>query len=62
MAVHPWEIPFLDINLRDGVIIRENGSSEGKSNTKSHLKTTGKKTNLVTDQSNLSSQKTAASL
>ncbi|KAE8646059.1 hypothetical protein Csa_016602 [Cucumis sativus] len=30
MAVHPWEIPFLDINLRDGVIIRENGSSEGK--------------------------------
>ncbi|KGN66920.2 protein IQ-DOMAIN 1 [Cucumis sativus] len=61
MAVRPWENRFLDINLRDGVMIRENGSSEGKSNTKSHLKTTGKKTNLVTDQSNVSSQKTAAS-
>lgn len=64
MAVRPWENRFLDINLRDGVMIRENGSStEGKSNTKSHLKATGsgKKTNLVTDQSNLSSQKTAAS-
>ncbi|XP_023001301.1 protein IQ-DOMAIN 1-like [Cucurbita maxima] len=61
MAVRPWENRFLDINLRDGVMIRENGSAEGKSNTKSYSKTTGKKPNLVTDQSNLSSQKTAAS-
>lgn len=61
MAVRPWENRFLDINLRDGVMIRENGSAEGKSNTKPHSKSAGKKTNLVTDQSNLSSQKTAAS-
>lgn len=61
MAVRPWENRFLDINLRDGVMIREDGSAEAKSNTKSHQRTTGKKTNLVTDQSNLSSQKTAAS-
>ena len=61
MAVRPWENRFLDINLRDGVMIRENRSAEGKSNTKSYSKTTGKKPNLVTDQSNLSSQKTAAS-
>ena len=61
MAVRPWENRFLDINLKDGVMIRENGSAEGKSNTKSHIQTTGKKTNLVTDQPNLSSQRTAAS-
>ncbi|XP_022987960.1 protein IQ-DOMAIN 1-like isoform X1 [Cucurbita maxima] len=61
MAVRPWENRFLDINLKDGVMIRENGSAEGKSNTKSYLQTTGKKTNLVTDQPNLSSQRTAAS-
>ncbi|KAG7023794.1 Protein IQ-DOMAIN 1 [Cucurbita argyrosperma subsp. argyrosperma] len=61
MAVRPWENRFLDINLKDGVMIRENGSAEGKSNTKSHIQTTGKKTNLVTDQPNLSSQRTAVS-
>uniref|UniRef100_A0A2N9FGX6 DUF4005 domain-containing protein n=1 Tax=Fagus sylvatica TaxID=28930 RepID=A0A2N9FGX6_FAGSY len=28
MAVRPWENRFLDINLRDGVMVHENGSAE----------------------------------
>ena len=30
MAVRPWENQFLDINVRNGVMIREDGSTEGK--------------------------------
>ena len=30
MIVRPWENQFLDINMRDGVMIREDGSTEGK--------------------------------
>ncbi|XP_021892593.1 protein IQ-DOMAIN 1-like [Carica papaya] len=29
MAVRPWENRFLDINLKDGVMIRDNESPEG---------------------------------
>ncbi|XP_057480289.1 protein IQ-DOMAIN 5-like isoform X2 [Actinidia eriantha] len=41
MAVRPWENRFLDINLEDGVMIRENGSAEGKNGTKILLKSAG---------------------
>ncbi|XP_057484316.1 protein IQ-DOMAIN 5-like isoform X2 [Actinidia eriantha] len=41
MAVRPWENRFLDINLKDGVMIRENGSAEGKNGTKILLKSAG---------------------
>ncbi|KAJ8649593.1 hypothetical protein MRB53_002616 [Persea americana] len=34
MAVRPWENRFLDINLKDGVMVRENGSAEGKNGPK----------------------------
>ncbi|KAL3530299.1 hypothetical protein ACH5RR_009621 [Cinchona calisaya] len=44
MAVRPWENRFLDINLKDGVMIHENGSADGKNGTKSQIKSTGKKT------------------
>ncbi|XP_059430677.1 protein IQ-DOMAIN 5 [Corylus avellana] len=57
MAVRPWENRLLDINLRDGVMVNENGSSEGKNGTKSHLKSAGKKPIASNLQSNLSSQK-----
>lgn len=57
MAVRPWENRFLDINLRDGVMIRENSSGEGKNGGKAQLKSAGKKP----ISSNLSNQKTGTS-
>ncbi|XP_050223953.1 protein IQ-DOMAIN 5 isoform X2 [Mercurialis annua] len=61
MAVRPWENRFLDINLRDGVMIGENGNSEGKNGTKPQLKSSGKKPALSSHQSNLLNQKTGLS-
>lgn len=61
MAVRPWENRFLDINLRDGVMIRENGTAEGKNGTKPQLKSSGKKPVVSSLQPNLSSQKTGPS-
>ncbi|XXG42486.1 hypothetical protein AAC387_Pa01g2756 [Persea americana] len=43
MAVRPWENRFLDINLKDGVMVRENGSAEGKNGPKTQLKSPSKK-------------------
>ncbi|OWM69051.1 protein IQ-DOMAIN 1 [Punica granatum] len=44
MAVRPWENRFLDINLREGVMIRENGFAEGNHNgTRPNTKASGKK-------------------
>lgn len=43
MAVRPWENRFLDINLRDGVMVHESESAEGKNGTKSQFKSSGKK-------------------
>ena len=57
MAVRPWENRFLDINLRDGVMVHENGSAEGNNGTKSHLKSAGKKPIASNLHTNLSSQK-----
>ncbi|PON50906.1 IQ motif, EF-hand binding site [Parasponia andersonii] len=61
MAVRPWENRFLDINLKDGVMVRENGSAEEKNGTKAQLKSVGKKPITTNTHSNLSSQKTGAS-
>lgn len=61
MAVRPWENRFLDINLKDGVMLRENGSAEGKNVTKTQLKSVGKKPATSNIHSNLSSQKTGPS-
>lgn len=58
MAVRPWENRFLDINLKDGVMLRENGSTEGKNVTKTQLKSVGKKPATSNIHPNLSSQKT----
>ncbi|XVF69287.1 hypothetical protein PTKIN_Ptkin11bG0068900 [Pterospermum kingtungense] len=57
MAVRPWENRFLDINLRDGVTIREDGPAEGKNGANSQLKPAIKKPAAA----NLSSQKTGPS-
>ncbi|KAG6629571.1 protein IQ-DOMAIN 5 isoform X1 [Carya illinoinensis] len=57
MAVRPWENRFLDINLRDGVMVHENGSAEGNEGTTSHLKSAGKKPIASNLHPNLSSQK-----
>ncbi|KAE8674913.1 protein IQ-DOMAIN 1-like isoform X8 [Hibiscus syriacus] len=38
MAVRPWENRFLDINLRDGVMICKDGSSEGNNGANSQIK------------------------
>ncbi|XP_010263052.1 PREDICTED: protein IQ-DOMAIN 1 isoform X2 [Nelumbo nucifera] len=59
MAVRPWENRFLDINVRDGVIIHENGSTEEKNGTKVQSRSAGKKSILSNLQSN--TQKTATS-
>ncbi|VVA29757.1 PREDICTED: IQ-DOMAIN [Prunus dulcis] len=56
MAVRPWENRFLDINLRDGVMVHENESIEGKNGGISQLKSAGKKPLSSNIQSNLSSQ------
>ncbi|KAL5999231.1 hypothetical protein ACLOJK_040681 [Asimina triloba] len=52
MAVRPWENRFVDINLRDGVTVRENGSTEAKNGTKSQFKSTIKKPVLLSTNSN----------
>lgn len=57
MAVRPWENRFLDINLKDGVMIRENGSDEGKNGIRPQIKSAAKKPTV----SNLSSQRTGPS-
>ncbi|RWR85460.1 protein IQ-DOMAIN 1 isoform X1 [Cinnamomum micranthum f. kanehirae] len=43
MAVRPWENRFVDINLKDGVMVHGNGLAEAKTATKIQLKSTGKK-------------------
>ncbi|XP_022731988.1 protein IQ-DOMAIN 1-like [Durio zibethinus] len=61
MAVRPWENRFLDINLRDGVMIREDGPAEGKNGANSQIKPAIKKTAASSLHANLSSQKTGPS-
>ncbi|KAL9368274.1 hypothetical protein Peur_039473 [Populus x canadensis] len=62
MAVRPWENRFLDINLRDGVMICEDETAaEVKNSSKSQLKTTTKKGVASNLQSTISSQKTGPS-
>ncbi|XWS71385.1 hypothetical protein CRYUN_Cryun03dG0134000 [Craigia yunnanensis] len=61
MAVRPWENRFIDINLRDGVMIREDGPVEGKSGANSQIKTAIKKPAASSLNANLSSQKTGPS-
>ncbi|CAK7332055.1 unnamed protein product [Dovyalis caffra] len=62
MAVRPWENRFLDINLRDGVMIREDETAtEVKNGSKSLLKTSAKKAVASNLQSTISSQKTGPS-
>ncbi|KAK4408393.1 protein IQ-DOMAIN 1 [Sesamum angolense] len=43
MAVRPWENRFLDINLKDGVKIRENGAADVKNASTAQFNSTGKK-------------------
>ena len=57
MAVRPWENRFLDINLRDGVMVHENESAEDKNGSITQLKSAGKKPISSNIQSNLSIQK-----
>ncbi|KAF8395474.1 hypothetical protein HHK36_019420 [Tetracentron sinense] len=61
MAVRPWENRFLDINLKDGVMIHENGSTEGNNDTKTHFRSAGKKPISSNLQTNFSNPKTGAS-
>ncbi|KAI0527088.1 hypothetical protein KFK09_002686 [Dendrobium nobile] len=58
MAVRPWENRFLDINLKDGVMINENEAVEGKPGIKSVVKPSGRKP-ISSLHSNSSNQKTA---
>ncbi|XP_042511563.1 protein IQ-DOMAIN 5-like isoform X2 [Macadamia integrifolia] len=43
MAVRPWENRFLDINLKDGVMIHGNGSAEGETGMKTQFRSAVKK-------------------
>ncbi|KAF8403388.1 hypothetical protein HHK36_011490 [Tetracentron sinense] len=61
MAVRPWENRFLDINLRDGVMIRENVSTEEKNGTKTQFRSDGKKPISSNLQLKFSNQRTGAS-
>ncbi|XVF19601.1 hypothetical protein REPUB_Repub11eG0125000 [Reevesia pubescens] len=61
MAVRPWENRFLDINLRDGVMICEDGPAEGKNGANSQIKPAIKKPAASSLHANLSSLKTGLS-
>uniref|UniRef100_A0A2P2JMA5 Protein IQ-DOMAIN 1-like n=1 Tax=Rhizophora mucronata TaxID=61149 RepID=A0A2P2JMA5_RHIMU len=61
MAVRPWENRFLDINLRDGVMVCENGTAEGKDTANSQSKSTAKKQAASNLQPNILCQKTGPS-
>lgn len=56
MAVRPWENRFLDINLKDGVKILENGSADVNEGAKTQLISTGKKST-----SNIANERTVPS-
>ncbi|KAL2344108.1 hypothetical protein Fmac_005393 [Flemingia macrophylla] len=43
MAVRPWENRFVDINLRDGVMIHESGAKDGQNGTAHQLRAAYKK-------------------
>ncbi|KAI4322492.1 hypothetical protein L6164_022182 [Bauhinia variegata] len=62
MAVRPWENRFLDINLRDGVMVRGDGEVEGKNGTKSQFRSASKKPVTSNMHPNLATQKTGPSL
>lgn len=58
MAVRPWENRFLDINLKDGVMINEKETIEGKHGIKSLVKPSGGRKTISSLHSNSSNQKT----
>lgn len=70
MAVRPWENRFLDINLKDGVKIRENEQDYLKNASATQFSSTGKRTTLNVangkvpshsgNNSNISNEKRAA--
>ena len=60
MAVRPWENRFLDINLKDGMMVSENDSAEGKNGSKTQIRSIGKKP-ISTIHSNIPNQKTGPS-
>ncbi|OVA07182.1 IQ motif [Macleaya cordata] len=62
MAVRPWENRFVDINIRDGVIIHENGgSAEGKNGTVTKFRSASRKNISSNLHPNLITIKTSAS-
>ncbi|KAI3461242.1 hypothetical protein Pfo_017905 [Paulownia fortunei] len=71
MAVRPWENRFLDINLKDGVKIRENGPADVKNESTTQFNSTvkrptsnianGKGPSRSSNNSNVSNEKRAAS-
>ncbi|KAK9170265.1 hypothetical protein Syun_002405 [Stephania yunnanensis] len=54
MAVRPWENRFLDINLKDGVMLHENGTNDVANGSKIQLRSASKKVTVP-------NQKTGAS-
>ncbi|KAE8691748.1 hypothetical protein F3Y22_tig00110882pilonHSYRG00116 [Hibiscus syriacus] len=61
MAVRSWENSFLDINLRDGVMICKDDSAEGNNGANSQIKPAIKKPAASNLHANLSSLKTGPS-
>lgn len=55
MAVRPWENRFLDINLKEGVLIHEIEATEESTANKAQVKSAGKKT--ASSHSNAATQK-----
>ncbi|KAI4334162.1 hypothetical protein L6164_018886 [Bauhinia variegata] len=62
MAVRPWENRFLDINLKDGVMVPEDGTVESTNGTKSQLRSASKKPVTSIIHPNLATQRTGPSL
>ncbi|KAE8705774.1 hypothetical protein F3Y22_tig00110418pilonHSYRG00253 [Hibiscus syriacus] len=61
MAVRPWENRFLDINLRDGMMICEDDCAEGNNGSNSQTKPVIKKPAASNLHANLSNLKTGPS-
>ncbi|KAJ7981251.1 Protein IQ-DOMAIN 1 [Quillaja saponaria] len=57
MAVRPWENRFVDINVRDGVMVRENEPANGKNGNTYQLKSVVKKSIPPNINPNLASQR-----
>ncbi|KHN17990.1 protein IQ-DOMAIN 1-like isoform X2 [Glycine soja] len=62
MAVRPWENRFVDINMKDGVTVHEDGAKDDKNGTTPQLSSANKKPFSSNTHPNLTSQGTGPTI